>query len=106
MADVDEAIVDGDDPVHRFFDLSYAHYLTIPRSVLQSMPADWQHRFVACLTELEACIDWYPPAGQGYMVTLEMSGPDGTVRLVHDPLQDYERGRRRIPCRPRGNHHG
>jgi len=42
-----------DKPVHGLFGLSYAQYLTIPRSVLQSMPVKWQEQFVQCLNELD-----------------------------------------------------
>ena len=42
-----------DGPVHGWFELSYANYLTIPRSLMQSMPVEWQQRMVACLEELD-----------------------------------------------------
>jgi hypothetical protein len=35
--------------VHGWFELSYAQYLTVPRSVLEAMPQEWQARFVHCL---------------------------------------------------------
>lgn len=38
--------------VHGWFGLSYSNYLTLPRTLLQSMPDEWQHRFVACLNEM------------------------------------------------------
>jgi hypothetical protein len=78
--------------VHGWFELTYAQYLTIPRSVLQSMPEEWQTRFVALLDELDDTIDWRPGEGR-YWVQLK----DAQGRYVHDPLQDYERGRRRVP---------
>lgn len=82
------------DPIHCWFELSYAQYLTIPRSVLQSMPKTWQARMVARLEELDATIDWRPREGR-YWVELR----DARGRICHDPLKDYERGRRRIPHR-------
>lgn len=36
-----------------WFGLSYANYLVVPRTVLQSMPDEWQERFVACLQEID-----------------------------------------------------
>lgn len=81
-----------DEPVHEWFGLTYAQYLTIPRSVLQSMPKEWQDRFVQCLDELDEKIDWRPHEGR-YWVKLK----DDKGRYVSDPLMDYERGRRRIP---------
>lgn len=49
--------------VHTWFGLSYANYLVLPRSVLQSMPPEWQVRFVAMLDELNFAFGHldYPP---------------------------------------------
>ena len=80
--------------IHEWFELTYAQYLTIPRSVLQSMPDDWQEKFVALLEQLDETIDWYPNEGR-YWVRLK----DGRGRFVHDPLMDYDRGRRVVPRR-------
>ncbi|MFF3547116.1 hypothetical protein ACFYXD_35425 [Streptomyces platensis] len=41
-------------PVHMHFGLSYANYLVLPRTLMQSMPIEWQERMVACLDELDA----------------------------------------------------
>jgi hypothetical protein len=96
MSDVEE----WDDPIHTWFELSYAQYLTIPRSVLQSMPQEWQARFFRCLRELDDTIDWRPKNGQ-YWVSLRAFPKDGSEHgrgvLIHDPLMDYQRGRRRVP---------
>jgi hypothetical protein len=87
-------IVEMREPIHEWFELTYAQYLTIPRSVLQSMDMAWQARFVACLDELDEAIDWRPAEGR-YWVQLR----DAQGRIRRDPLQDYERGRRRIAHR-------
>src|SRR4051794_4608793 len=53
----DEAAID----IHTWFGLTYANYLVVPRSVLQSMPEEWQHRFTALLAEMEdnfSHLDW------------------------------------------------
>lgn len=47
--------------IHTWFSLSYANYLVAPRSVLQSMPEDWQHKFTALLDEMHDAfghLDW------------------------------------------------
>lgn len=41
-----------DGPVHTWFGLTYANYLTLPRSLMQSMPVVWQERMVDVLEEL------------------------------------------------------
>lgn len=78
-------------PIHNWFELSYAQYLTIPRTALQSMPLEWQKTFVKCLNQLDNKIDWRPESGR-YWVQLK----DSIGRYCKDPLMDYERGRRRI----------
>lgn len=67
-----------------WWSLSYAQYLTIPRSVIQSMPIVWQNRFAILLQELDAEIDWRPKDGC-YWCRLR----DSKGRLVHDPLMEY-----------------
>lgn len=43
---------DGREPIHQFFGLSYSNYLVLHRTLMQSMPADWQRRAVAVFNEL------------------------------------------------------
>lgn len=80
--------------IHEWFELSYAQYLTVPRSALQSMPNEWQARFVKCLNELDELIDWRPRSGRYWV---ELRNENG--RFAADPLMDYQRGRRRVPLR-------
>lgn len=40
--------------IHGYFELSYANYEVLPRSLLQSMPDEWQTRFVRMLEEFRA----------------------------------------------------
>lgn len=73
--------------IHGWFELSYAEYLAIPRTVLQSMPESWQHRFVALLGELDETIYW---RREGCWVKFK----NRYGRFMSDTLGDYERGRR------------
>jgi hypothetical protein len=81
-----------EDHVHLWFGLTYASYLTLPRSVLQSMPDEWQERFVAMLRELDEAyghLDW--PA-------YRVSAVDrSTGKFIRDPIPPYCRGRTYIP---------
>lgn len=96
------------DSIHDWFELTYAQYLTIPRSALQSMPNEWQNRFVKCLNELDELIDWRPEKGT-YRVQLmsivekysreEKQFVEKWGKQLDDPLMDYERGRRRLPLK-------
>lgn len=95
LLDLKEKAEEGLKPsVHDWFELSYAQYLTVPRSALQSMPLEWQHRFAACLYELDRTIDWRPSKGR-YWVRLK----DGSGRYAHDPLMEY----RHAPRMPRAD---
>jgi hypothetical protein len=80
--------------IHTWFELTYAQYLTIPRSVLQSMPDEWQTKFVDLIDELDETIDWRPKSGR-YWVELR----DENGKITRCPFKDYERGRRQIPHR-------
>ena len=54
---------DGRQPIWDWFQLTYAAYLVLPRVMLQSMPIEWQDRFVGCLGELEVAFpDYESPA--------------------------------------------
>ena len=75
---------EADQAVHAWFELSYAQYLTVPRSVLEAMPGPWQERFAACLHELDATFDWRPREGS-YWVRLK----DDNGRYAEDPLMQY-----------------
>jgi hypothetical protein len=72
--------------IHLWFSLSYAQYLTVPRSVLEAMPLEWQHKFTALLNELDETIDWRPASGR-YWVKLK----DGNGRYVKDRFMEYRR---------------
>jgi hypothetical protein len=47
--------------IHDWFGLTYSNYLVLPRSLMQSMPTDWQHRATALFDEMHAAfanVDW------------------------------------------------
>jgi len=83
--------------IHTYFSLSYANFLVLPRSVLQSMPDEWQRRFVGCLDELTRAShgspDYEPPPGYRVQPTDERGRmiPWSAVKVPH-----YQRGRTRI----------
>ncbi|MGW4040446.1 hypothetical protein ACWEIM_29925 [Streptomyces sp. NPDC004778] len=57
---VTPAVTDG--PVHDWFSLSYCNYQVMPRTLMQSMPTEWQERIVACLNELHDAFQHIPQA--------------------------------------------
>lgn len=44
-------------PIHAFFGLSYASWLTLPRSFMQEMPDEWQQKLVDLVQEY---LDTFP----------------------------------------------
>ena len=85
-------------PIHEWFELSYASYLVLPRTLLQSMPQEWQERLIVLLGELGAAFPELLCSDVTYDVRTKRDG-----KVVPDPLGDYERGRRRIePARREG----
>lgn len=44
-------------PVWHAFGLTRASYAVFPRRALQSMPSEWQQRFVALVDEMHAALD-------------------------------------------------
>lgn len=81
--------------IHDWFSLTYAQYLTIPRTALQSMPNDWQIKFVELLEELDNKIDWRPRNATYWCLLRD----NKTGRYINDPLANYERGRRQMNFR-------
>jgi hypothetical protein len=82
------------EPIHTWFELSYSSYLVLPRSILQSMPTEWQRRFVDCLHEAREAAE---PLKMNDRYTVLLRGERG--RIVSDPYCNYERGRRRVALR-------
>ena len=84
----------GDQPIHMFFGLSYANYLVLPRTALQTMPAPWQKRLVRLLEEMQETVK--ADLRSDYRVMLI---DPATGRYAKDSLANYERGRRRLPLK-------
>jgi hypothetical protein len=71
-----------DGPVWNAFGLTYAAYAVFPRRVLQSMPLEWQQKFVALIDELD---ETFPQHVSGeYTVLAKKNG-----KFVKDPMRDY-----------------
>lgn len=82
-----------DQPIHTWFGLTYASYLVLPRSVLQTLSVELQQQLVNALEAMGEHL--YPasiPVRGEYAV--QVRGTDG--RFISDPLRDYQRGRRRV----------
>lgn len=98
MSDAIEEFPDNWLDVHAWFGLSYSSYLCVNRSLLQSMPDDWQHRFYTLMQELA---DYFPLIREpSYTVYAR----DHQGRFRADPIPHYNRGRTLItPADDYGN---
>ena len=74
-------------PIHIWFELSHAQFLTVPRLVMEHMPAEWQEKMKTLLEELDDTFDWRPEEGR-YWVKLK----DSAGRYCDAPLSDYRHG--------------
>lgn len=99
-----DKVIDTSSPVWDWFELSYASYLVLPRTLMCGMPREWQERMVALLREMEATYD--PECIQGDY-TVIVRGPGG--KIIKDPLRNYRRPPPlpyRSECLPKGQENG
>jgi len=85
MADIEQQAASNpysDGPIWNAFGLGRAAYLVVPRRTLQSMPLDWQRKFVALMDQAHAALP--AEAFPEYSVHRKEGG-----RFVTDPLRDY-----------------
>jgi len=82
-----------DEPVHNWFQLSYSSYLVLPRSVLQSMPVEWQRDFIDLIRKVQRTLE------VDGMPNYRVRATDSNGKFVYDPFCDYQRGRRRVAMR-------
>lgn len=83
--------------IHEFFGLSYASYLVLPRSLLQSCSDATQQALCAALelVRVEERTN-LPEHWPGRLhVRVQLQDPENG-RFLKDDLADYERGRRRL----------
>lgn len=79
------------EPIHLWFNLTYANYLCLPRSVLQSMPQEWQARFCEMLGELDDAF------GHLEWPSYRVSAVDkSNGQFISDPIPHYNRGRTKL----------
>lgn len=90
-----QAIADPE-AVHGWFGLSYANFAVLPRTLLQSMPEEWQRKFVALMDEYDGrwagLPDGFMP--HGYRVQPTENGK--LVSFDEFRLPHYGRGRTRV----------
>lgn len=55
---MEERYIRRNGAVHRYFGLTYANWLILPRTVMQDMPTVWQDKFVELLEEMDDTTNW------------------------------------------------
>jgi len=73
--------------MEHFWGLSYAQYLTVPRSAIQNMPRRWQDQLAHLMEEMDATLDWRPKESRYYCFLKDSKG-----RYARDPLAEYRHG--------------
>lgn len=71
------------EPVHAWFELTYSSYFVMQRSVLQSMPVNWQRQFVALVQQIPTALQ-VDDVPSEFMVKARKDG-----RFVSDPYREY-----------------
>jgi hypothetical protein len=95
---------ESSEPIHNWFELTYANYLVLPRSFLQSMPVEWQQKFVALLEQSAEVARASGISCPEYRV--QAVARNG--KFMKDPVPHYNRGRTVLDLKlpPGWNHVG
>jgi len=75
--------------VHEWFGLTYSSYMVLPRTMLQSMPDNWQEKFIKLVDEMDDKLGHH---NQVYSYTV--LSKDKNNKFMKDDLRNYDRGRR------------
>lgn len=81
-----------------FWGMGRANYLTIPRSIIQEMPVEWQDTLADLMFELDETVDWRPKDSKRYFcIILDEENQDKIDEVfegsaIHDPLSEYKHG--------------
>lgn len=79
---------EGYEKLLRWFSLSYASWLTIPRSLMQEMPDEWQSKMADLLNEYDEHFDFTTLDGLSTTVNIKKNGkfckpPYGLLNYRH-----------------------
>jgi len=83
------SLTSSEEAISFWFGLSYAHFLTIPRLILESMPPEWQKKMVTLLNELDETFDWLPEKGKYWV---QLRDDKGRFVRLDDDMCDYRHG--------------
>jgi len=83
MSDSLNPIDRSDGPIHDFFGLTYSSYQVVPRVLAQSMPHEWQARFVTLMEEMQQAF--------GYLGDVDYDVTPATEKEVSDLTGDEMR---------------
>ncbi|MEO0975987.1 MAG: hypothetical protein AAFY24_01960 [Pseudomonadota bacterium] len=78
----------GKDRLSRWFGLSYASWLTMPRSFMQQMPDEWQRQMAILLEQYDDALTWPEDLPSSYVVARK----DNRFTSWPDWVVNYRRG--------------
>ena len=86
----------GRDELHLWFGLSYASFLTLPRTFMQAMPDEWQGRMAELLNEWDDHWDFTKLPSYQFIVQAKLHNqftkmPTILTDYRHYPSQDINR---------------
>jgi len=83
--------------IHKWFGLSYANYLVIPRTLLQSCSETTQKKLVDALDAIYREESKNMPNNWPVNAQIRVQLRDNTTgRFIKDEMADYQRGRRKL----------
>ena len=85
---MEERYIRREGAVHQYFELTYANFLVLPRTVMMDMPTDWQNKFVSLLEELDEETSWRD-ALDGYSVGVDFYTVNGRKCSIPESIGNY-----------------
>lgn len=84
-----DSTIDEPMDVHEWFNLTYSNYMVLHRTLLQSMPEEWQYKFIELVREMNRAFDHIERADAYRVTPIDPT----TGRFVREPVPHYNRGR-------------
>lgn len=89
-------VIEERESVHGYFGLTYANFAVYPRTLLQSMPDDWQDKFVELMREYHDHWHDLPSGFQPIEYRVQPVVGGRLARWSAFRLPHYSRGRARV----------
>ena len=88
MEKLEERHIRRDGAIQQYFELTYANFLVLPRTVMMDMPTEWQDKFVALLEELDEQTSWRDELA-GYSIGVDFYTIGGCKCSIPESFGNY-----------------